>query len=501
MQGPIGFIGLGIMGRPMAKNLLKAGYPLVVHSRSQAAVQELVGAGAKTADSPAALARAAGDVLITMLPNSPDVEQVALGRRRHDRGRAAGQILADMSTISPIVSQKVGKALAAKGVEMLDAPVSGGEKGAIDGALSIMVGGEKADFEQVLPVFQAMGKTITQLGPLGAGGFTKLANQIIVAVNLTALAEALTLAAKAGLDRELTLKALGGGLAGSQVPGAEDAELRRARLQARVQDRPALQGSRAHHGVGARARRAAAGHRGGAGAVQRAAREGPGRARPLGRRSRCSRSWRASGEGMRATRRPAGARFAGPLAHDQDPAGPEGRSLQGARRHRAGLRRLLRAPAGHAAAPGVRRRPVRAPPLAHGAVGLLRRRGGRRQDRRRRGGGLLGHAGAVRSRGRADALPEPEDRPAAHPSRPGVLRREQGHAAGRGDVPLQPQAPRPLPEVRLQAARPRRDHRAALERRDAAPPPAKPARGTPEVRRFSTSRRRRRRGSSGASGR
>jgi 2-hydroxy-3-oxopropionate reductase len=128
----------------------------------------------------------------------------------------AGQILADMSTISPIVSQKVGKALAAKGVDMLDAPVSGGEKGAIDGALSIMVGGDKAVFDKVAPIFQAMGKTITLLGPLGFGGYTKLANQIIVAVNLTALAEALTLGKKAGLDRDLLLTALAGGLAGSK---------------------------------------------------------------------------------------------------------------------------------------------------------------------------------------------------------------------------------------------------------------------------------------------
>jgi 2-hydroxy-3-oxopropionate reductase len=216
MQGPIGFVGLGIMGRPMARNLLKAGHALVVYNRSQAAVHELVGLGAKAVDSPAAVARAAGDVIITMLPNSPDVEAVALGPKGLIDGVRSGQILVDMSTISPIVSQKVGAALAGKGAKMLDAPVSGGEKGAIDAALSIMVGGEASVFQQVLPVFQAMGKTITHLGALGAGGFTKLANQIIVAVNLTALAEALTLAAKAGLDIELTLKALGGGLAGSR---------------------------------------------------------------------------------------------------------------------------------------------------------------------------------------------------------------------------------------------------------------------------------------------
>jgi len=217
----IGMIGLGIMGRPMAKNLLKAGYPVVVHSRSQGPVQELVGAGARAAASAKEVAGQV-DVLITMLPNSPEVELVALGRdgiiegARDGEGARGGLLYLDMSTISPIVSQKVGRALGAKGVRMLDAPVSGGEKGAIDAALSIMVGGEKADFDTALPVFQALGKTITHLGPLGAGGFTKLANQIIVAVNLTALGEALTLAKKAGLDRALTLKALSGGLAGSK---------------------------------------------------------------------------------------------------------------------------------------------------------------------------------------------------------------------------------------------------------------------------------------------
>jgi 2-hydroxy-3-oxopropionate reductase len=203
------------MGRPMAKNLLKAGYPLVVHSRSRGPVDEIAHAGAKVGSSPRDVA-AQSDVLITMLPNSPDVELVALGRDGIIEGARPGLLFVDMSTISPIVSQKVGAALAAKSVKMLDAPVSGGEKGAIDGALSIMVGGDKAVFDAVLPIFQAMGKTITHLGPLGFGGFTKLANQIIVAVNLTALAEALTLAKKAGLDRELTLTALAGGLAGSR---------------------------------------------------------------------------------------------------------------------------------------------------------------------------------------------------------------------------------------------------------------------------------------------
>ena len=215
MAQVIGFIGLGIMGRPMARNLLKAGRSLVVHSRSRGPVDEIVKAGATAASSPKDVA-AECDVLITMLPNSPDVEQVALGPGGIIEGARRGLIFVDMSTISPIVSQKVGKALEAKGVAMLDAPVSGGEKGAIDGALSIMVGGDKSVFDRVLPIFQAMGKTITLLGPLGFGGFTKLANQVIVAVNLTALAEALTLGKKAGLDRDLLLTALAGGLAGSK---------------------------------------------------------------------------------------------------------------------------------------------------------------------------------------------------------------------------------------------------------------------------------------------
>src|SRR5262247_2692121 len=190
MAQTVGMIGLGIMGRPMAKNLIKAGLPVVVHSRSQGPVGELVGAGAKRGSSPKDVA-AQVDVLITMLPNSPEVEEVALGKEGIIEGARRGLLFLDMSTISPIVSQKVGKALAGKGVRMVDAPVSGGEKGAIDAALSIMVGGEKADFDAALPIFQAMGKTITHLGPLGAGGFTKLANQIIVAVNLTALGDAL----------------------------------------------------------------------------------------------------------------------------------------------------------------------------------------------------------------------------------------------------------------------------------------------------------------------
>ncbi len=215
MAVTVGFIGLGIMGRPMARNLLKAGYPLVVHSRSPGPVGELAGLGAKPAKNPREVAERS-QVIVTMLPNSPDVEAVALGPRGLHEGVEPGTIFIDMSTISPLVSQKIAAELSKKGVSMLDAPVSGGEKGAIEGILSIMVGGDRAVFDEVLPIFQTLGKTITHLGPIGFGGFVKLANQIIVAINLTAIAEALTLAGKAGLSRELTIKALSGGLAGSR---------------------------------------------------------------------------------------------------------------------------------------------------------------------------------------------------------------------------------------------------------------------------------------------
>ena len=167
----IGFIGLGIMGMPMARNLMKAGFPLTVHNRSQAKVEDLVKEGARRAASPREVASAT-DIVITMLPNSPDVELVALGASGIRQGVRAGQLFIDMSTINPIISQKIGKELAPLGVAMVDAPVSGGEKGAIDGALSIMAGGAPEDFERALPVFNALGKTITHMGPIGTGGFT-----------------------------------------------------------------------------------------------------------------------------------------------------------------------------------------------------------------------------------------------------------------------------------------------------------------------------------------
>jgi 2-hydroxy-3-oxopropionate reductase len=214
-QPKIGFIGLGIMGKPMARNLMKAGYSLVVHNRSRAKVDELAKEGATAASSPKDVA-AAVDVIITMLPNSPDVEVVALGPNGIKEGAKRGQLFIDMSTINPIVSQQIAKELSSVGVAMVDAPVSGGEQGAINAALSIMAGGEPGDFERALPIFNAMGKTITHMGALGTGGFTKLANQIIVAINLTAIGEALVFGTKAGVNPEKMIRALSGGLAGSK---------------------------------------------------------------------------------------------------------------------------------------------------------------------------------------------------------------------------------------------------------------------------------------------
>jgi 2-hydroxy-3-oxopropionate reductase len=215
MQSKIGFIGLGIMGKPMAKNLIKAGFPLVVHNRSRSKVDELVKEGAAAANTPREVA-SSSDIIITMLPNSPDVELVALGANGILEGAKAGQLFIDMSTINPIVSQKIAKEFSAKSVAMVDAPVSGGEKGAIDATLSIMAGGEAKDFERALPVFNALGKTVTHMGSIGSGGFTKLANQIIVAINLTAIGEALVFGAKAGVDPQKMIRALAGGLAGSK---------------------------------------------------------------------------------------------------------------------------------------------------------------------------------------------------------------------------------------------------------------------------------------------
>lgn len=216
----IGFIGLGIMGRPMAKNILKAGFELVVCSRTQASVDELVTVGATSAPTPRELA-AQVDLVITMLPNSPEVKQVVLGADGVIEGARPGCIVADMSSIAPAASQEVAAALAEKGIDMLDAPVSGGQPKAIEGTLSVMVGGKQDIFERCLPVFKAMAASVVRVGNIGAGNVTKLANQVVVALNIAAVSEAMVLAAKAGVEPDLVYQAIRGGLAGSTVMDAK----------------------------------------------------------------------------------------------------------------------------------------------------------------------------------------------------------------------------------------------------------------------------------------
>ncbi|MGH8069930.1 MAG: 2-hydroxy-3-oxopropionate reductase [Candidatus Entotheonellia bacterium] len=212
MPKRVGFIGLGIMGRPMAKNVLSKGFPLAVYNRSSAAVDELAKLGARTCQSSREVAEHS-EVILTCLPDSPDVEQVILGANGVLEGARSGSIVADMSTIAPQVSIRIAEEAAKRGVQMLDAPVSGGDKGAIAGTLSIMVGGENEAFDQCLEIFQTMGRTIVHVGKIGAGGYTKLANQIMVALQLEAMAEGLVLGAKAGVDPALMVEAIGAGLA------------------------------------------------------------------------------------------------------------------------------------------------------------------------------------------------------------------------------------------------------------------------------------------------
>ncbi len=216
----IGFIGLGIMGKPMCKNLLKAGYELVVCDVFQTAVDEIVAAGAKAATTPKEIA-AQVDIVITMLPNSPQVIQVVLGVNGVIEGAKPGTVLIDMSSIAPLVSREVASKLAEIGVDMLDAPVSGGEPKAIDGTMSVMVGGKQEIFDKCLPVMKSMAGAVVLTGDIGAGNVTKLANQIIVALNIAAMSEALVLAAKAGVEPELVYQAIRGGLAGSTVLDAK----------------------------------------------------------------------------------------------------------------------------------------------------------------------------------------------------------------------------------------------------------------------------------------
>ncbi|MDA3957739.1 MAG: 2-hydroxy-3-oxopropionate reductase [Oceanispirochaeta sp.] len=220
MKMKIGFIGLGIMGKPMAKNLLKAGHELIVLDMNKAAVEELINAGASSAVTPAEVASQT-DVVITMLPNSPHVKTVALGENGLIESAAPGKVLIDMSSIAPGVSQEVAAGLEAKGMDMLDAPVSGGEPKAIDGTIAVMVGGKKDVFDKYKDIMDVMGGSVVYVGKIGAGNTTKLCNQIVVALNIAAVSEAMVLAKKAGVDPDLVYQAIRGGLAGSTVMDAK----------------------------------------------------------------------------------------------------------------------------------------------------------------------------------------------------------------------------------------------------------------------------------------
>ena len=210
----IGFVGIGIMGFPMAKNLIKAGYPLITYDLNEQALSNMVSEGTDRGESCAHVAKNC-DIIITMLPNSPDVEKVVLGEQGILKGGCKGQILIDMSSITPLVSQSLARELEKKGIDMLDAPVSGGQEKAQSGTLAIMVGGKEEIFNYCKPVLEVMGKPIL-VGDIGAGGTAKLVNQAIVAVNIAIVAEALLLGKKAGVDPDRIFDAIKGGLAGSQ---------------------------------------------------------------------------------------------------------------------------------------------------------------------------------------------------------------------------------------------------------------------------------------------
>jgi len=212
----IGFIGLGIMGKPMARNLLKAGYALVVHNRSGTAVDELSKEGAQPAASSKEVA-ARSEVIITMLPDSPDVELVYAGVNGVFAGAKTGMLLLDMSSISPVVARKLAEEAEKRGLDMVDAPVSGGEAGAINATLSIMIGGKAPAVERAMPIFQALGKNIVHVGNAGAGQVTKAANQMVVGTTIAIVSEALVLAAKAGVDPAKVRQALLGGFAQSKI--------------------------------------------------------------------------------------------------------------------------------------------------------------------------------------------------------------------------------------------------------------------------------------------
>ena len=214
MAVTVGFIGLGIMGKPMAENLIEAGYDLVAYNRTREKAEELD--GARVAGTPKEVAEQS-DIIITMLPDSPQVEEVLAGDEGVLEGITEGALIVDMSTISPVVTEELAKKAEEKGASVLDAPVSGGDVGAIDGSLSIMVGGGEEDFGRALPLFEVMGNTVTHVGRVGTGQVVKAANQIVVALTIEAVSEALVLGSKGGVPPEKILDVLGGGLAGNKV--------------------------------------------------------------------------------------------------------------------------------------------------------------------------------------------------------------------------------------------------------------------------------------------
>jgi len=216
MSARVGFIGLGVMGRPMVRNLLAAGVVVTVYNRSQASVQELVANGATAGESPAAVA-AASDITILMLADDRAVEAVALGPDGVVASASSGALVIDMSTVSPALDRRIAAALAEHSAEFLDAPVSGGDAGAKAGTLSIMVGGPAAAFERAQPIFEILGTTITHVGEHGSGQVVKACNQVVVALTLEALGEALVLGSKCGVDPAIIMQVLGGGLANSRV--------------------------------------------------------------------------------------------------------------------------------------------------------------------------------------------------------------------------------------------------------------------------------------------
>ncbi len=216
MAEKVGFIGLGIMGKPMAKNLMKAGYELVLYNRTLEKAEELAEDGAEVAVDPREVAENS-DIIVTMLPDSPDVRNVVVGENGVLEGIKNGSLLVDMSTISPVVTEELATKVKERGASMLDAPVSGGDVGAEEGTLSIMAGGSEEDFERAKPLFDAMGQTVTYVGPTGAGQVTKAANQVVVALTIEAVSEALVLGSKGGVAPEKVLDVLSGGLAGNKV--------------------------------------------------------------------------------------------------------------------------------------------------------------------------------------------------------------------------------------------------------------------------------------------